>query len=60
MRLGYLTPLSFDTIAAAKRLGYDAIEVAVRWVDQPTLGELERDLPALRDRDTSGGGCRAL
>ncbi len=49
MRLAYLTPLSLNTITEAKRLGYDAIEVAVRWVDQPTLGELERELPALRD-----------
>jgi hypothetical protein len=27
MKLGYLTPLSVETIANARMLGYDAIEV---------------------------------
>lgn len=49
MRLAYLTPLSTETIAEAKRLGYDAIEVGARWLDQPILADLERDLPTLRD-----------
>ncbi len=49
MRLGYLTPLSVETIANAQKLGYDAVDVAAGWVDQPTLNDLQADLPALRD-----------
>ena len=48
MRLAYLTPLTLETIANARRLGYDALEVGAHWVDRPTLGELEENLPALR------------
>ena len=48
MKLGYLTPLTPQTIANARQLGYDAIEVGAGWLTQPTLGQLERDLPALR------------
>lgn len=49
MRLGYLTPLSTETIENARKLGYDGIEVAARWVDRPLLAEIESDLPGLRD-----------
>ena len=49
MKLAYLTPLSVDTVVSAKKLGYDAIEVKANWLDQPSLAEIERDLPALRD-----------
>ena len=48
MKLGYLTPLTPQTIANARQLGYDAIEVGAGWLTQPTLGQLERDLPALK------------
>lgn len=47
MRLGYLAPLTEETILNAKRLGYDAIEVKAGWLDQPTLGETEANLHAL-------------
>lgn len=49
MRLGYLTPLSPETIANARRLGYDGIEVGAGWLNQPTLSEIEADLPRLKD-----------
>jgi len=49
VKLAYLTPLSTETIANAKRLGYDAIEVGANWLDRPTLIDLERDVRALRD-----------
>jgi len=49
MRLGYLTPLSTETIENARKLGYDAIEVAARWVDRPLLADIESNLPKLRD-----------
>jgi len=49
MKLAYLTPLSAETIANARRLGYDGVEARVMWLDRPTLGELEAKVPALRD-----------
>lgn len=49
MRLAYLAPLSLETIANARVLGYDALEVGAGWLNRPTLGELERDLPLLRE-----------
>ncbi len=49
MRLGYLMPLTVENIATARRLGYDALEANVGWLDGPRMDELERDLPALRE-----------
>jgi len=49
MRLGYLTPLSLEAIANARRLGYDAIEVGAGWLSGPTLSEIEANLPRLTD-----------
>lgn len=50
MKLAYLTPLTLDTIANARKLGYDAIEAAVGWLPLPTaLVELENNLSAIRD-----------
>lgn len=49
MRLGYLTPLSLESIANARRLGYDAIEVGAGWLNRPTLSEIEANLPRLKD-----------
>jgi sugar phosphate isomerase/epimerase len=49
MRLGYLAPLTTETIATAQRLGYDGIEVDAGWVDRPRLDELERALPRLQE-----------
>ena len=50
MKLAYLSPLTLETIANARKLGYDAIEAAVGWLPLPTgLAELENNLPAIRD-----------
>jgi sugar phosphate isomerase/epimerase len=49
MKLGYLTPLSLESIATARRLGYDAIEAGAGWLTGSTLAEIEADLPRLRD-----------
>ncbi len=49
MRLGYLMPLTVEHIAAARRLGYDALEANVGWLDGPGMGELEQDLPAIKE-----------
>ncbi len=49
MKLGYLTSLSVEAVAAARRLGYDAIEVGAGWLNRPTLSEIEANLSALRD-----------
>jgi sugar phosphate isomerase/epimerase len=49
MKLGYLTPLTPETIANARRLGYDALEVGAGWLPNPGLNQLEESLPALRD-----------
>ena len=49
MRLGCLLPLSPESVATARRLGYDAIEANIGWLDRPVLDALEAELPALRD-----------
>ena len=49
MRLGYLTPLSLESILNARKLGYDSLEVGAGWLDSPTLAKIEEDLAALRD-----------
>ena len=49
MKLAYLTPLSVETIVAARRLGYDALEVGAGWGERSRIAELEASLPALRD-----------
>jgi len=49
MKLAYLTPLSTETILNARKLGYDAIEVAAGWGERSRLRELQQNLPALRD-----------
>ena len=49
MKLAYLTSLSAEAIANARRLGYDGIEAGARWLDSPGLSELEQNLPGLRD-----------
>lgn len=49
MRLGYLTPLSLESIANARRLGYDAIEVGAGWLNSPTLAQIEANLSRLTD-----------
>ncbi len=49
MKLGYLTPLSLETIANARQLGFDAVEVGAGWIGRPDLAALEADLPAMRD-----------
>jgi sugar phosphate isomerase/epimerase len=49
MKLGYLTPLTLETITNAKKLGYDAIEVGAGWLNSPALQQVEANLPALRD-----------
>ncbi len=48
MNLAYLTPLTVETIANAKRLGYDGLEASGGWMERHLLGEMERDLPALQ------------
>ncbi|MHB0859421.1 MAG: sugar phosphate isomerase/epimerase family protein [Anaerolineae bacterium] len=49
MRLGYLTPLSVETIANARALGFDSVEAGVGWINHSHLPEIEANLPALRD-----------
>jgi len=49
VKLAFLMPLSMGTIATAKELGYDGVEVGARWLDAPSLREIEEDLPRLRD-----------
>ena len=49
MKLAYLTPLSMETIANARQLGYDAVEVAAGWLGTPALAGLEENLPRLSD-----------
>ena len=41
MKLGYLIPLTLETIAKARKLGYDAIEVKAGWIGHSELDELE-------------------
>lgn len=48
MKLGYLAPLTVETIQSAKRLGYDALEASGGWMKQHLLDELEAGLPALQ------------
>lgn len=48
MRLGYLAPLTEETILNAHKLGYDALEVGAGWLDHPGLDQIEAHLPALR------------
>jgi sugar phosphate isomerase/epimerase len=48
MKLGYLMPLSVETIATTKQLGYDSLEVNVGWLTTPTLTQLERQVMPLR------------
>ncbi len=49
MKLSYLTPLTLETIANARKLGYDAIEAAVGFLPQAAgLAPLEKDLPAIQ------------
>lgn len=55
MKLAFLMPLTFESVAIARELGYDAIEVGARWVDAPIMDELERDLSPLRDALGEGG-----
>jgi len=49
MKLAFLMPLTTDSIATAKELGYDAIEVKAGWVDSSQIEDLEADLPQLQD-----------
>ncbi|MHB9034935.1 MAG: sugar phosphate isomerase/epimerase family protein [Anaerolineae bacterium] len=42
MKLGFLMPLSVDTITTAKQLGYDSIEVGAGWLGK-TLEGLEKN-----------------
>jgi len=49
MRLGYLTPLSLESILNARKLDYDSLEVGAGWLGSPTLAKIEGNLPALRD-----------
>jgi sugar phosphate isomerase/epimerase len=49
MRLGYLTPLSLESIANARELGYDSVEVGAGWLNRPTLSEIEANLSRLQD-----------
>jgi len=46
MNLGFLMPLSLDTISTAKQLGYDSIEVGAGWLSD-SLNELEKQQPEL-------------
>jgi sugar phosphate isomerase/epimerase len=48
MKLGYLTPLTVETIQNARRLGYDALEASGGWMEQHLLDDLERNLPTLQ------------
>ena len=47
MKLGFLMPLSLETIATARQLGYDSIEVGAGWLSN-ALDELEQKQPALQ------------
>ena len=49
MRLGYLAPLTQETILNAHKLGYDSLEVGAGWLDSPNLAQIEANLPALRE-----------
>jgi sugar phosphate isomerase/epimerase len=49
MQLGYLTTLTRDEIANAKRLGYDALEVRPGWGEKATFAQIRAELPALKD-----------
>lgn len=49
MRLGYLMPLTVENIATARRLGYDALEANVGWLDTPRMQELEQAIPAIKE-----------
>lgn len=49
MKLGYLTPLTIETIANARNLGYDSIEVGAGWLNRAVLSELEANLPVLQE-----------
>ena len=49
MKLGYLTPLTVETIANARNLGYDSIEVGAGWLNRAVLSELEANLPVLQE-----------
>ncbi len=49
MKLAYLAPLSLKNIANARKLGYDALEAGVGWLNRPTLGELEGNVSLLRE-----------
>ena len=49
MRLAYLAPLTEETITAANKLGYDALEANVGWMTGPTMQDLEAKLPAIKE-----------
>jgi len=48
MKLGYLMPLSVETILTARKLGYDAVEAGAGWLDKPGLAQIESALPELK------------
>jgi len=61
MKLAYLAPLTLQTIQTAKRLGYDGLEVSGGWMENHLLGDLEQNLPFLRDALVEHGlGVTAL
>ncbi|MCE5258931.1 MAG: sugar phosphate isomerase/epimerase [Chloroflexi bacterium] len=47
MNLGFLMPLSLETITTARQLGYDSIEVGAGWLSD-TLGNLEQNQAVLK------------
>jgi sugar phosphate isomerase/epimerase len=47
MKLGFLMPLTLETIATAKELGYDSIEVGAGWLGN-TLDGLEKNQAQLK------------
>jgi len=49
MKLAYLTPLSTETIANARQLGYDGLEAVAARPGSHALSGLEENLPRLRD-----------
>ncbi|MHB1295254.1 MAG: sugar phosphate isomerase/epimerase family protein [Anaerolineae bacterium] len=49
MKLGYLTPLSVETIANARALSFDSVEAGMGWGARTHFPEAEAGLPALRD-----------
>lgn len=49
MLLGYLMPLTVENIATARRLGYDALEANVGWLNGPGMDALEQAIPALKE-----------